>query len=192
MTELFALAIDGMDALATKDTAKLALVSAGIIAALAPLLAKFKTKQERLKMSKYKPKYFKTQELVPPEVYDLLGDMALNIFDDEVLIDLDNLRKKWGKPLIINDWHQGGKFKFSGFRPLQCSIGAPMSKHKLAKAFDLKTLDKKDQPAFWQFLANSTDLGVERLEHKDATPTWAHTELGFRPPKPQKPYIFKP
>lgn len=182
-----------MDALAHKDTAKLTLVAAGIIAALAPVLAKLKLKQEREKaMARYIPKYFKPQELVPPEVFDLMGDLALNIFDDEVLIDLDKIRKAWGKPLIVNDWHQGGRFKYSGFRPLQCSIGAPMSKHKRAVAFDLKTINPKDQGAFWEFLAKSTDLGIERLEAKESTPTWAHAELGFRPPKPQKAYIFKP
>lgn len=81
------------------------------------------------------PVGFVLQELVPPDVFGLLGDKAIRLIDPNVLAILAQIRADYG-PLIVNNWHTGGQFKFRGFRPLNCTEGAPKSMHKEGKAID--------------------------------------------------------
>lgn len=58
----------------------------------------------------YQPVYFKVQELVPPSIYDQMGDRALILLDDRAVITLDSLREHLGK-CIVNDWCFGGHYE---------------------------------------------------------------------------------
>lgn len=81
------------------------------------------------------PAGFVVQEFVPPDVYSLLGDKAIRLIDPAVLAILAQIRADYG-PLIVNNWHTGGTFKYRGFRPLNCREGAPLSMHREGKAID--------------------------------------------------------
>ena len=81
------------------------------------------------------PVGFVLQELVPPDVFGLLGDKAIRLIDPNVLAILAQIRADYG-PLIVNNWHTGGQFKWRGFRPMNCPEGAPKSMHKEGKAID--------------------------------------------------------
>ncbi len=60
----------------------------------------------------YKPKFFKLEELVPPDVFALQGEKAWLAFDDRLLLTLDALRYEFG-PIIINTWHSTAlRFKY--------------------------------------------------------------------------------
>lgn len=84
----------------------------------------------------YEPEFFCVQEYVPPEIYKKLGDKAILLIDRRVLKTDDELRRFFGKPITINNWHRGGNRKYSGFRPAGCKVGARYSQHKYGRASD--------------------------------------------------------
>jgi hypothetical protein len=86
---------------------------------------------------KYKPRYFIVEELVPPDIFKRSGDAALDLLDDRILQAADTLRSHLGFPLTINNWHLGGERRYSGFRPEDCSVGAPRSQHRQGRALDI-------------------------------------------------------
>jgi hypothetical protein len=68
------------------------------------------------------PIYFDLPELVCEQVYDYYGDVAWNFFDPRLLITIDKIREKIGKPIFVNNWQVHGQFDERGFRCLKCSI----------------------------------------------------------------------
>lgn len=70
----------------------------------------------------YKPDYFTLDELVCPDVYNHFGAAAWQFFDSRLLITIDVIRQKLGRPMFVNDWQVHGTFTQSGFRCLKCGI----------------------------------------------------------------------
>ena len=136
--------------------------------------------------SSYIPKYFKAQELVSPEYYEIWGEDAFNLFDPHILRCLDNFRDKFGQPIIINNYSKG--YLYSGLRPPQCEIGAKRSYHKKAVAFDLKTDNMNSLRAFIN--EESEKFFISRVENFDKTPNWCHVE--FTTELVMKTYYFDP
>jgi hypothetical protein len=78
---------------------------------------------------RYEPKYFSLDELVCEDVYNTYGQTAWEFFDQRLLITLDSVRERLGKPIYINDWQIHGSQSQSGYRCLRCEI----VKDKIAK-----------------------------------------------------------
>lgn len=74
-------------------------------------------------------KNFIAQEFVPPETYTILGDDSIKLIHPEMLIFIQRLRNDLGVPIIINNWHKGGNFKYRGYRPAGCGVGNSSSQH---------------------------------------------------------------
>jgi len=118
----------------------------------------------------YKPMFFAIQELCDPETYKTLGEAAWMLFDPLLLSTLDRIRNRYGKPIVINDWVSGGKFKYRGFRPSNCTEGSPLSAHRRGQAidFDVKGMTaeevrqdiKKNQEHIDFMLINQVELAV--------------------------------
>lgn len=88
----------------------------------------------------YRPKYFKLEELVTPELfkeYAANPDYLWRKLNPQILEAADILREYYGKPITINTWHNGGPFKESGFAPNRVA-GAKLSAHKFGLALDVK------------------------------------------------------
>lgn len=83
------------------------------------------------------PPGFVVQEFVPPDVYALCGDQSILLMDPRTLSVVRRLREDFG-PLVINDWHMGGLYRYRGYRPLNCKEGAPKSQHRIGGAIDCK------------------------------------------------------
>lgn len=85
----------------------------------------------------YIPNHFKVQELVPPDVYDDLGDKAVLLFDDRLLRQADLIREVYG-PMLINTWlwETQRPRTMSGWRPGN-AIGSKYSQHKFGRALDM-------------------------------------------------------
>jgi hypothetical protein len=81
---------------------------------------------------KYRPKYFKLKEIIPPELLHL-GESAWELMDVRILWTADALRRYFGVPIIIN----GPGRTLSGLRPFNCPIGAELSQHKFGRALDM-------------------------------------------------------
>lgn len=89
----------------------------------------------------YKCKYFKIEELVPPQLLDLVEeDVAWKMFDENLLKAADWVKEKFSpnEPVIINDWSWSGPFKYSGLRTRDWEHYNPNSMHPYGKALDMK------------------------------------------------------
>ena len=82
-------------------------------------------------------KHFNTEELVSEQVFDVIGDDAIKLFDPKALETLEAIREILDVPLICNNWKSGGTRDDCGYRDKLCTIGASKSAHKEGKAFDL-------------------------------------------------------
>jgi hypothetical protein len=87
-------------------------------------------------------KKFIIPEVVTPQIYHAFQShpaFIASLFKPELLASLNAVRAAFG-PTIINTWHRtsGGKggHQYRGLRPLDCSIGALRSQHKLGAAID--------------------------------------------------------
>lgn len=87
-------------------------------------------------MKFYKPKHFRTEELVHPEIFKRFGENSLQFLDARMLWTLDAFREVYGS-ITINNWCFGGKRVDSGLRLSLSETGAPFSAHKFGRAFDL-------------------------------------------------------
>lgn len=67
-------------------------------------------------------KYFKIQEFVSPRVYKKYGETAWQFICPRLLHTLLIIRIAIDKPITINNWHTGGKFKQRGLRSNMGSI----------------------------------------------------------------------
>jgi uncharacterized protein YcbK (DUF882 family) len=83
----------------------------------------------------YQPKYFKSYELLPPDIYQKHGDNGLYFMDDRILWTLDRLRETLKQSIVVNTWKQGGKFSQRGYRN-DPAVGAPYSLHRFGRAVD--------------------------------------------------------
>lgn len=88
----------------------------------------------------YQPRFFKTQELVPPSIYKRMGERSLSLIDDRVLVTLDKLRRMLG-PCTVNNWCFGGHYEQSGLRTSECKEFSPTSQHAFGRAMDCKFRD---------------------------------------------------
>ncbi len=126
----------------------------------------------------YKPKNFRVEELVTPDVYGLLGDNALKLLSPLLLQDIDLLQEKFGT-CTINDWLWGGSYRESGLRNLHTKTGAARSMHKTGGAFDLKFKHVKPAHLCEYILANTAlFVGIRRIENTKYTPSWIHVDDG--------------
>lgn len=127
-------------------------------------------------MNTYRPKYFTIQELVDPETYSALGDRAWLVLDVRMVITIDQLREKLGSA-YINDWHLGNaghNFRYRGFRPPGCTIGAPLSQHRFGRAADMTFLDYSAEAARKYILANRSEFPF--LTTLESGVAWTHLD----------------
>ncbi|ATG77625.1 hypothetical protein [Pseudoalteromonas sp. 1_2015MBL_MicDiv] len=133
---------------------------------------------------------FTFKELVPQSIYNLYSDDPLflvHFFDPKALRTLQKLRDKFGS-CIVNNWSWGGANQYRGYRPLDCTIGAKRSQHKLGKAFDCSFKNYTAQQVRDYVLAHPQEFpyitaieGQVSWFHFDVrTPTWTGIKV-FNP-----------
>ena len=125
---------------------------------------------------------FKVEELVSPEVYELLGDHAVNLLSLDFLSDVDtfvsDLKKDLGVTSVtVNNWLWGGNFTESGFRAAKTLTGAPGSAHKTGIALDIKFKGADVEACYNYLLKNQKKYPkIRRIESIVFTPTWLHVD----------------
>lgn len=96
----------------------------------------------------FKPQNIELEEIVCQDVFVYFGAVAWQFFDVRLLRTIDLLRRKIGKPFIINNWHNGGSFDERGFRCYRCDIvkqaikkeNLYISPHMTGQAFDFDVI----------------------------------------------------
>lgn len=122
----------------------------------------------------YRPTNFILQELVPPDIYQAMGERGWELLDNRALFTLQALRGSLG-PITVNNWHAGGSFKESGLRSMTTATGAKFSQHRFGRAFDCKFKDVTPREVRDYVLKHPEAFPyLTTVENTDATPTWFH------------------
>ena len=128
------------------------------------------------------------EEFVPREIFDAYAGNSIWFLDKRIIDVCEYLRVKIGKPITINNWHNGGTYNNSGYRAPDQIIGARLSQHKRGCAADIKVKDLSpvEVAAFIKLhFAELNKLGLTTIE-KD-TPTWTHIDCRWV----KSPYLLE-
>jgi len=125
-------------------------------------------------MNFYKPVHFKLEELVPENIFAARGAKSLELLDPRMLYTIDCLREFFNVPLTINDWLWNGKNHYRGFRPQGSAVGAALSMHRLARAYDIVSPKMTAEEMRLKILeCNKLFPYIRRME---ADVTWLHID----------------
>ena len=119
--------------------------------------------------------FFNVKELVTREFYDLLGEDAICIFEEKILITLVDLRLFFGKRMYVNTWMYGGAIDGRGYRDLKEDTGGLGSQHRQANGIDFTVDCISAEEARLEILANSDVFPHLRRMEKDVS--WVHFDL---------------
>lgn len=140
----------------------------------------------------YKPTNFKIWELVDPVTYEKRGQRAWDLLCPYAVEILQFLRSKFGG-ITVNNWKwakQGQVFKYSGFRPSDCNIGAKYSQHRLGKAFDPKFHNHPAKFVRKYIKINQKKKPLNKIGAIETNISWGHFDT--RPRLGNKILFFKP
>ncbi len=122
-------------------------------------------------------KYFKIQELVPKELFDLVhNDVLWGVFDDKLILSIDELKKTFNSgTMYINNWFWGLGRSQSGLRTKGSTHYSPTSQHSIGKAIDCVFSDY-DREDIRTFIKNNPDKFpyIRRLE---GGVSWLHVDV---------------
>ena len=125
-------------------------------------------------------KDFVIEEFVPEEIYQQFGDKSIWFIDPKIIQIAQFFRDRYNLPITINDWHNDGLRKYSGFRQPHEDIGATLSQHRFGRAIDMKWLNQgkltidmiRDDIKQHQLVFMT--VGVTTVE--EGTETWLHAD----------------
>jgi len=124
-------------------------------------------------------KNFDLKEYTHPEIYKRFGDQSKLYINPQLFVLVQAIRDRWGKPITINNWHNGGRFINSGLRDYKNPLGKlNRSRHYYGLCADLKTDDIK---VLQNHLSTNAqyyyDLGLRVIEDFKFTKTWLHVSV---------------
>jgi len=140
-----------------------------------------------------KSKYFQLKELVCPHVLAKYGERAWMFLDSRLILNLDTIRERIGKPIYVNT----GNLTQRGLRCPKCQIVKDkikagelyMSAHTMGKAVDFNVRDiDADVMRLW--LAKNGHLLPYPIRLENDV-NWVHMDV-FESFTDQKVYIFNP
>lgn len=125
--------------------------------------------------------YFTVQEFIPPEIYNRLGDKAIQLMDVKIIETANVLREYFGK-MYINTWSFNGKRRYRGLRPMNLTSDpitgthfARKSQHYFGNAIDFHFKEISIQDAFVEILNNRYLFPhIHRVEGNPTT--WIHID----------------
>jgi hypothetical protein len=124
----------------------------------------------------YIPKYFKIEELTPPDICNPNDVNQWFLFDDRILWTADQLRKRYGT-LVLNTWKWGGTHTFRGFRSWACQVGSRNSQHKLGRALDIiPTAEVTVEEIRNEIIANPTREEFKFITAIESDVSWLHID----------------
>ena len=125
------------------------------------------------------PNGFIVQEFVHPDIYAELKDSCWRLIDNRLLWTMQEIRKRFGKPVMVNNWHKDGDFKYRGLRPFECSVGSKWSDHKFGRGVDFDVAGKTAEEVRQDILKNQKTVDAyKHITVIEDNVTWVH--LGFR------------
>lgn len=125
----------------------------------------------------YSLRYFQMQELVDRKTFQKFEKQSQMLFREEALVALEDLRYELGRPLVVNNWREGGELEWCGLRTLDCYKGAKWSAHRLGCGFDAHC-PTMSAPEVQEFIRTKHKQGLlQRIKRMEiGTPTWTHID----------------
>ena len=122
-------------------------------------------------------KDFSLAEFLTPEIYELHPENGIWFLDPRIITIAQFIRDRYGKPVTINNYLDGGSYTNSGFRDPHCEIGAKLSQHKFGRAADFKVEDMDPEEIRKDIIRNFDQFRKFGLTTIEAdTPTWLHAD----------------
>lgn len=128
-------------------------------------------------------KYFKAEELLPKGVTDT------SKLKPALLRLIDEVREILGVPCTINNYHKGGTRQWCGLRTPECTVGAPLSQHRLGNAADLHPVGLSAEDARAKIKEAVAAGKLKDLGGVELDVSWVHVDC--RPRVNNKVLYFK-
>lgn len=129
--------------------------------------------------------FFDLRELVDPEIWLEYGDSAIWFLDPKIIEFLNFSRKRYNKPITVNNWHYehvGKAFSERGFRTPQSATGATLSQHRFGRAMDYNVRDMTPNEVRADIMKHQDDFmqaGITTIEDGAFSPTWVHADRRY-------------
>ena len=129
-------------------------------------------------------KFFDIRELVCPHTFAAFGERSWQFFDKDALELLLVLRRDIVKaPMLINNWHTGGKFSQRGFRCNICQLVKDktlkgkiyLTSHANGAAFDFDAAGMTSEEVR-KLVESKKDLLPCNVRMEDAV-SWCHIDI---------------
>ncbi len=127
-------------------------------------------------------------EYIPRDIYMREGFSDYSMYPDDIWIAIlkrklnpeliradQKLRELFG-PVIINNWWHGGEREYSGFRPVNCSVGSQLSDHREGNASDKIFQNYPAQEVRDYIKKHHDELGITLIE---ANVNWVHSAVSW-------------
>lgn len=130
----------------------------------------------------YVPEHFTVEELVTPEIYEARGEKALELIDVRIVMILDHLREKLGKPITVNSWLWGGHYSQSGLRDVGHygtaeNFFKSFSQHKYGRGVDFR-VDDMTADEVRQYIYDHRDEGaLKYVTFVEEDVSWVHIDV---------------
>jgi hypothetical protein len=123
---------------------------------------------------------FYLDEFIHPEIYHRFGTNSKLYLSPQLVELVQAIRTKYGKPIYINTWANGGRFKNSGLRDYKNPLGGKLnrSRHYYGLCADLHAEDIKElQNHVNDNLEYYHKLGLRVVENFAFTKSWLHVSV---------------
>lgn len=121
--------------------------------------------------------YFNTDELVPPEVYALLGEHSRKLIDPRIVDMLNKLREWANCPIYVNNAARGRSE--SGLRIPTSKYYSPTSQHSVGKALD-SVCDQISAKEFHKEILKNLDMYPD-IRFIEIDVNWLHIDCRDNP-----------
>lgn len=127
-------------------------------------------------------RYFGIKELVCPHVYEIWGENAWQFLDERMLKNLEWIRERIGKPIIVNNWATGGQYSQRGLRCTRCILVIEkvdlrkvyLSAHIQGKAVDFNVVGMTAEEVRDWIIEHADELPYPVRLERDVT--WVHMD----------------
>lgn len=140
----------------------------------------------------YKTRWFKIQELVPQDTFNMYEEERLWLFfDSRLLAAADKLRDTFGR-CVINAWASGGATQMRGWRPWEASVGASISQHKFGRALDASFEKATAEEIRFDMRTRPSRRCYQEIVAVEDEVSWLHFDVRNWAKPYGEIYIFKP
>ena len=86
---------------------------------------------------------FRTEEFVDRATFELLGIEAIKLLDERLKLTIEQIRKFYNFPMVINNWVFGGNFQNRCYRTQKSIVGSRSGSHYRGMGVDFDCYDAK-------------------------------------------------